>query len=559
MLQAIVDTIGRAQKLIDAGKAAKAESLLRKALKSTPNQPDILHLLGIIALRGGDNRRAVDLYTAALRCRPGHAVYEYNLGLAYLRAGEFEPAAVHLGRAVELQPDLSVAYSDLCLALARCGKNEVAVEAGRVAVSHNPEDPCAHYNLALACDLLKDYEAALSHYEKAAALLPEHPGVQYDLGIAYADRGDADLARACYQKVVQLKPDYPAIYRSLTHVTQYSSPDHEDVRQLRALLAKQGLSDDDRTDIFFALAKIYQDCGLYDEAFDHYRQGNRLQDQKHAFDPGEFSRFITATISFCASSLINAKRLYGNPSRTPVFVVGTPRSGTSLVEQIISSHPDAFGAGELDWFKQAAATLPEMLKTSVGYPGCLHELDKTTIDGLASKYLQYIHLLAAGQSRIVDKMPGNFLYLGLIHILFPAAKIIHCVRESRDACLSMFCNYFPMGVPYSYDLFKLGVYYSQYQRMMAYWRSVLPVGTMAEVHYEVLVNNQESESRRLLAFIGLDWDEACLAFYKTKRRVNTASDLQVSKPIYTSSIGRWKQYRKHLGPLEEGLNFQKNH
>jgi len=451
---------------------------------------------------------------------------------------------------------MACAYSSLCLALTRSGDIETAIASGKEAVALAPNDAAAHNNLAIAYDARGNFAISFKHYLKASRLLPDHPSVQFDLGNAYVSRGDLEAARKCFKKVLQLQPDQLVAYGNLVRITKYNSPEHEDVIQLKTFLDQAQLSDDQRTTILFSLGKIYQDCGLYDEAFSYFERGNRLQDKKHQFDPAKPTHAASLLINNCTSDLFNQKRMIGNPTKTPVFIVGTPRSGTTLTEQILSSHPDVFGAGELHWFPETASGLQEYLKAAMPYPQCLSNLTESSINELALKYSKYTHSLANGERRIVDKMPGNFLHLGFIHILFPNARIIHCRREPRDTCISMFCHQFPSGVPYSYDLYKLGAFYSQYERTMEHWRKVLPGDTMIEIDYENLVNNQEVESRRLLDFLGLEWNDDCLEFYKQRRSVNTASDTQVTKPLYSSSIGRWKHYQKHLRPLEEGFRYR---
>jgi hypothetical protein len=344
----------------------------------------------------------------------------------------------------------------------------------------------------------------------------------------------------------------------MVNSTRYSTTDHEDLHQLKALEKQKHLTDEGRTSVFFSLAKIYQDCKLHDEAFCYFERGNALQAKKYPFSTDKFTDYVSSIIKFHTEELFAEKRHFGNPSTSPVLIVGTPRSGTTLVEQILSSHHDVFGAGELEWVGIAARSIPGYLKTDTPYPECTQELSKSNIHELAGKYHRYLHSLAGKESRITDKLPNNFIHLGLIHILFPNARIIHCRREPRDACTSMFCQYFPHGHAISHDLFKLGVFYKQYLRLMTHWRAVLPANTMIEVDYEELVTNQEAQSRRLVEFIGLEWDEACLDFYKKKRLVYTASSKQVTKPIYTSSIGRWKRYEKHLQPLEDGFHYSDN-
>lgn len=558
MAHTILTELEEVQNLIVSGRLNKAAALCKKILNKNPRQPDALHLTGFIALRSQHYARAIRAYEKAVAIKPNDPVYHYNLGVAHLRAGQPPSAVDHLQKTVVLQPDMACAYSDLCLALTRSGAIEAAVASGENAVKLAPDDAAAHENLAIAYAKRRDFDASFQHHLIASRLLPDHPGVQFNLGNKHVSRGNLEAAGECFKKVLRLKPDELVAYGNLVRITKYHSPEHEDATRLKAFLDQAWLSDDQRTTALFALGKIYQDCGLYEEAFSYFERGNRLQDAKYQFDPWMLAQAAFLLIENCTTDLFDQKCRVGNPTEMPVFIIGTPRSGTTLTEQILSSHPDVFGAGELQLVPRITDELQEYLRVPMPYPQCLTELTENSIDTLASEYLKQVRLLADGERRIIDKLPGNFLHLGLIHILFPNAKIIHCRREPRDTCISMFCQYFPSGVPYSYDLYKLGVFYSQYERTMEHWRKVLPGDTLIEIEYEKLVDNQESESRRLLDFLGLDWHDGCLEFYKQRRSVNTASDTQVIQPLYSSSIGRWKHYRRHLQPLEDGFRYRKD-
>lgn len=553
MTSALIAAIQKAQKLIHAGKLTSAESVCRKILLKKPNQPDVLHLLGLIALRNGQYDLTQECYAKALKIRPDNSSYHYNLGLAYIHTEQYKLAVERLTRATELEPGLEGVYSDLCLALVHESNFEAAIEAGKKAVTQAPDNAYAHFHLALAYHGWKDFESSFKHLVNASQLSPDHPALLLELGNVYVGRNELESGRQCFLRVLQRAPEHVLALTSFVNITSYSTTDHKDVRRLKELEVQNRLTDKQRIAVYFSLAKIYQDCESYDRAFAYFERGNRLQAKLYPFSSDEFTDYVSSMIEFQTEELLAEKRLMGNPSNSPVIIVGTPRSGTTLVEQILSSHPDVFGAGELTWIGLAADALPAYLKTSAPYPECTQALAKSNINELAEKYLRYLHTLAGNESRITDKMPGNFLNLGLIHILFPNARIIHCRREPRDACTSMFCQYFPAGHKISHDMFKLGVFYQQYQRMMAHWRAVLPEDILIEIDYEDMVYNQEAVSRRLVEFIGVEWNDACLEFYKKKRRVFTASAMQVTQPIYSRSIGRWKRFEKHLQPLEDGL------
>ncbi|HHJ16545.1 MAG TPA: sulfotransferase, partial [Gammaproteobacteria bacterium] len=314
-----------------------------------------------------------------------------------------------------------------------------------------------------------------------------------------------------------------------------------------------GLSVTGRKNLHFCLGNLYDRSGDYDKAFEHYRTGNDLR--KVDWDPRANSAQVDAIIrAFSREYLVTAPEA-GTRSEKPVFVLGMPRSGTSLVEQILASHPAVHGAGELTDLPQLVQQLPALLPTPAPYPGCAPLLNQKALDTLAGRYLERLDALAPDALRVVDKMPGNFSFLGLIELLFPDARVIHCVRDPVDTCLSCYFQDFSGSQFYSYDLGHLGAFYRDYARLMAHWKQVLRI-PMLEVAYEELVADQEAVSRRMIEFCGLDWDERCLQFHENRRFVATSSYDQVRRPIYSSSVDRGRHYRPHLAPLIDALRAE---
>ena len=551
----IARQVEHVQQLINTGALVQAARLCH-SLSSSGRAPlnVVQHLLGVIALRQGKFQDALNIYSRLLTLTSDKPEYLYNCGVAALGLGDNQRAVECLCRVVQLMPRHAVAWSDLCLAQVRDGSNpEAAVASGRQAVSLKPESAAAHYNLALALQVWRDLNAALQHFLEADSLLPGHLNIDFDLGNVYIGLGETAKAAERFRSVISRFPREVGAYVNLTRITRYESPDHRDARQLRQFLGEDWLTPDQRASACFALGKIYQDCEQYDQAFEYYLQGNRIRDEMFAFDPEVFTASIESIKRYYTRKLITEKSSYGMKTNTPVFIVGTPRSGTTLVDQIISSHTDVYGAGELNWVFMAVNALPGFMASRDGYPACVGQLTQEHCSYLASKYMDYISRLSGSESRVTDKMPGNFLHVGLIHILFLDARIIHCSREPLDACVSMFTNNFTNGVVYSYNLKKLGCYYRAYLSLMEHWRVVLSDHAIIEVGYEELVKDHEKTSRRLIASLGLDWHGDCLKFYQHKRCVLTTSDLQVRKPVYRSSVGRWRHYARHLGPLREAL------
>jgi hypothetical protein len=358
-----------------------------------------------------------------------------------------------------------------------------------------------------------------------------------------------------YREALRHDPNCVAALAAVTIHSLYPLGDSE-VHRIRTLLARPGLPPTDAPRLHFGLGVRADRTGAHDEAFDHFNRANALrrrllQVAGTAHDAEEHHAWIEQIITTCDAAYFRHVAGLGRRTERPVFIVGMPRSGTSLVEQILASHPDVFGAGELRDIDLLAKKLPARWGGREAYPVCLRNLDAATTSFLADKYLERLARLNGPAIRVTDKMPMNFLNLGLIAALFPRARVIHCVRDPLDVCLSCYFQDF-VGVNFSCDLGDLASYYRDYERLMAHWRSVLPL-PLLEVVYEELVEDQEAVSRRLVSFCGLNWDDRCLAFHQNRRLVHTASLVQVRQPIYKGSVGRWRHYAAHLRPLLEAL------
>ncbi len=309
--------------------------------------------------------------------------------------------------------------------------------------------------------------------------------------------------------------------------------------------------------LHFALGKCYDDSGDYDKAFPHFMAGCKMKRAKLTYDPANAERQFAGLMEIFDQAAIDRLRGSGDPpgdpSGVPVFVLGMPRSGTTLTEQIIASHPDVYGAGELHDLLRIAERNIGGATTPVSFPDNLRALDRQTLTAWGAEYVAGLKQRAPDAKRITDKMPANFFAVGLIHLMLPNAKIIHVNRNPVDTCLSCFTRLFNRKQEHTYDLAELGQYYVHYARLMDHWRKVLPAGAFLDVQYEDIVADQEAQARRLIAYCGLEWNDACLDFHNTKRSIRTASVTQVRQPIYTSSVERWRHYEKFLGPLLDAL------
>jgi Flp pilus assembly protein TadD len=412
----------------------------------------------------------------------------------------------------------------------------------------------AHFNLGLVLRERGMSEAAITHYNKAIALAPEDPAIHSNLGRILSELGRLTEARTAFEKAVALSPRCGAHYLNLVYCDGVAADDPH-VAAMETLVQDQGsLGEQDRIDLDFALGKAYADIGQHARSFEYLLRGNARKRKLLIYDEatalGELDRIARV---FDAKRVRKGRRL-GNPSYRPVFIVGMPRSGTSLIEQILASHPNVFGAGELVAFQNVVARLQRGENGALPFPELVLNLPSHRFREIGQNYLEIVAPLAPAAARITDKLPGNFRFAGLIHLVLPNARIIHVQRNPIDTCLSCFSIQFTAGgSEYSYDLGELGRCYHAYAALMAHWRNVLPSGVMIDVQYEELVDNPRREAQRMLAHCGLEWDERCLSFAGTARSVRTASAAQVRRPIYQSSVGRWRPDTALLQPLLDGL------
>ncbi len=399
-------------------------------------------------------------------------------------------------------------------------------------------------------------DEARAAYHKALELKPDYIKACLNLGVALLVQGRLDEAVASLRQAKAIDPDYVEAYYNLA-LSQRGEIDNGSMRHLEAILARNRLSADEKLKLHFTLAKAFEEKGDADAAFAHYRRGNEVRRVAFAgdgvrFDAEAQDRLVACTGAVFTDQFFASHQSFGIASEAPVFVVGMPRSGTTLVEQIAASHPRVHGAGERWEMMVASHNLADALGTQAPYPESAAELDSGTAARLGEAYLGRLREVAGDAERVIDKLPFNYLLLGLIAVLLPRARVIHCRREARDLCLSCYFENFANPFPWPTDLYDIGRYHRAYERMMAHWRSVLP-RAMLEVDYEDLVADQEGQSRRIIDFLGLRWDPRCLDFHRTQRQVNTASSWQVRRPIYATSVGRWRAYERMLEPLEAGL------
>jgi tetratricopeptide (TPR) repeat protein len=432
------------------------------------------------------------------------------------------------------------------------GRTSAAVQACRKALEHNPQFADAYSNLGLALRQRGDVPGAVEAYRRAIEIDPDFAEAHNNLGVAYMDLGDTQLALDTYEKALELDPDLGEGLLNFSRARRFNNDDGAQIESMEALLDRGHLSDDASSNLHFALGKIHDDCGSYARAFDHFQAANRYMRKHVRFDATRFRDWVSRVQRVFDPDFFRRWHGLGDACERPVFIVGMSRSGTTLVEQILASHPLVHGGDELTRIPEIVQDLEAKLGKPPDYPDCIAEIDAPALERAARDYVEYIDSLDNEAPRITDKLPGNFFHLGLISVMLPRARVIHCRRDPMDVCLSNYMQKFAEGHYFSYDLSDIAAYYQEYERIMAYWREVLPMDVY-EVQYEDLVDDQESISRELVAYCGLDWDARCLRFHETRRSVRTASNWQVRQPLYTGAKRRWKNYEPFLGELISAL------
>jgi tetratricopeptide (TPR) repeat protein len=535
----------------ERGDHGKALDLYRQAAAASPNYLEPLNNLGALLLEEDRTPEAEEVLRKALRLNPNYPESICNLGGVHLSREEHEQALEHYRRALALRPIYIEAQMGLAKTLQALENLTDAELAAIRAIQFDESNAKAHALLAGIHTELSKPEQAEAEYARALSLKPDSNEALLGLGHLCTENGQLERARELFLRALQLKPDNTA---ARIHLVQNDKVTADD-GNFAALLAEEkkmsDFSDERRLSLHFALGKCFDDIKDYDKAFPHYLAGCKLKREKFDYDPDAAAKQFIELQKIFSKDFIDSLRGSGDSSAMPIFVLGMPRSGTTLTEQIIASHPVVFGAGELPDLLRIAhrKTHPD----TTTFPDNLRYLDAKTLRAWGTEYLAAVQQRAPGAQRITDKMPANFFAVPLIHLMLPNAKIIHVNRNPVDTCLSCFTRLFHRKQEHTYDLAELGRYYADYARLMDHWRKVLPTGAFYDVQYEDIVADQAGEARKLLAWCGLEWDDACLDFHKTKRQVRTASVTQVRQPIYTSSVERWRKYEQHLGPLLDEL------
>ena len=568
---------------LSRGRANHAIQLIEKAIAVAPGFAAAHSNLGNAYRAAGRPADAIKSYQRAIALDPDLAEAHNNLAQIMSDLGQHAQALVSGQQAVALAPALPEAHRIIASASRQLGDIEGAAQAYRRALLLRPGDlgtlnefgdflaenrlfdeaiSCHRRALALHPDDIAsllalggtqrragDIPGSVASFRHVVEIDPTHAEAWNGLGNGLRAMGQFEEARNCFNRAVVIDPTLADAYRGLSLIRRQNA-DPVEIEHLNAILADPATTAIDRVAAGFALGKSFDDAGRCDDAFAAYSAANALYRQMldadgRAFNVAAFTTIIDRVIARFDARFFEDHAGWGDPSDLPVFVIGMPRSGTSLIEQIAASHPSVHGAGERSDVGRIESTLDRSGNAN---------WDRAEADALAGAHVARLRGIGGQAVRVIDKMPDNILKLGLIGTLFPGARVIVCTRDPRDTCLSCFFQFFPNGNAFSYDLAQTGQRHVQIDRLMAHWRKVLPL-RMIEANYEATVHDLEGQSRTIIDFLGLPWDPACLDFHRTDRVVQTASAWQVRQPLYDRAVGRWRLYQAHLAPLDAALGI----
>ncbi|MDR3506973.1 MAG: sulfotransferase [Caulobacteraceae bacterium] len=535
-----------------AGQTKAADDAYARQIQASVNDPVLMEAAQALV----DGRLAVTerLLRAHLNDNPTDVAAIRMLAEVGGRLGRYEDAEALLARCLELAPSFSPARYNYAIVLNRLNKQTEALAEIEPLLQQEPRNPGYRNLRAAILSQIGEYAGAIDDYASVLKDFPDQPKIWMSYGHLMKTVGRQAESIAAYRKSIDLAPALGEAYWSLANLKTVSF-EASDMEAMRAQLARQDITNEDRFHLHFALGKALEDAGLYADSFEHYRQGNALRREAAPYDADLTHENVQRTIATFTSDFVASRAGSGCPAPDPIFVVGLPRSGSTLVEQILSSHSAVEGTMELPDIIAIAKRLGgrRAVGDSSAYPECLGELGADDLAELGEEFLARTRVQRKlGRPFFIDKMPNNFMHVGMIHLVLPNAKIIDARRRPMACCFSGFKQHFARGQLFTYDLDDIGRYYADYVALMSHFDAVLP-GRVHRVIYEQMVADPEAEVRRLLAYCGLPFEEQCLRFYESGRAVRTASSEQVRRPIFTDGVDQWRNFEPFLGALEAAL------
>jgi tetratricopeptide (TPR) repeat protein len=530
----------RGMQLIESGRSVEAAITLRKAVQLNPGSGLSHHALGVALLRAGQPDAAEISLRQAVALDRTLANAHLDLGIVLDTQGRDAEALQAYGRAVALSPRLSDAHRRIGELWQARGQMERAIESYHRAASAARDTSAGRLLRAKAVVLEGKVREAEQILRKLVALDRTNTKAENALADVLITQGQFAEGIRHYERSLVIDPRQVSPLLGIARVMEFTDADRPRLAAMQAAVGQAGLTDKERMLLHFALGKASHDLGDYAGAMRHFDAANDIRSRAVRFDRDAFAARVDGIIRRFTSKFFTERAALVTADETPLLIVGMPRSGTTLVEQIVSSHPAVAAGEELVFW----TSLDPALETAHAA-----EFTPESARALAAAYLDVLHRISRTASRVTDKMPFNFLQLGLIHVALPNARIIHCRRDPIDICLSIYSVDFDSRIAFAASRSDLAFYYRQYARLMDHWRAVLPADRFIEVQYERLIEDRATETRRLIAFAGLDWDDACLLPEKNERAVRTASVWQVRRPVYASSVERWRRYEPWLGEL----------
>ena len=566
----------------------KAAEHYRRALEIDPNYAEAHNNMGNAHRALGDTDAALSEYERAIELRENYAEAYNNMGTALRDQQKLEEAEYSYQRAIQIRPNYVEASNNLatllvqqkrydealrvlgdvlkiqpknvqtlvCVARAQLmrGAHEIAERAVRLALDEEPESVEALTVLGQIFHELDRYDESLATFEKALEHKPDNIEALNFYGITLKSLGRMADARKSFAKALELQPSAVGAYSNIVDLEDFSEDDTLFKAMLDILEKAKDPKEERYMALHFALGKAYEDMKNYPKSLEHFSIGAKLKRTLLKYDESEIFEFFDSIRDVFSAEYFKNRPFEGVSSSLPLFIVGMPRSGSTLTEQIISSHPDVYGAGEIKVLAGCLSQLRQKFPNLPRYPRMVQAMKPQHFSAIASGYLKELSAMSSTAVHITDKLLTNYYFVGLINTLFPNAKIIHTMRNPVDTCLSAYSKLFKDDMPHSYDLTELGRYYKKYEQLMEHWRQVLPKGVMLDVQYEDVVADTEAHARKIIEFCGLPWNDACLNFHTSDRPVKTASVSQVRKPIYGSSVNRRERYGDALKPLIDALN-----
>ena len=538
--------VNYAVKLLTNGQIHEALKIVEALIKKSPNVPLLYNIRGVCYHTIRELGNAIDDFSQATILKSDYAEAYCNLGVTYQEKGDLVSAVNAYKNAIDNDNNYPTAHNNLGKIFLASGEIDSSIEHLECAITLKSDFADAHNNLGSAFLRINKLNDAIKSYKKAIALKPDFAVANNNLGIAYLRTGDPKLASKFFENAITITPGYATAHHNLSGVKVYKEKDKQ-VSLIESLLIENNLSQKERIYLNFALAKAYEDLGNHEELFKHLNEGNRIRKKEMSNSIADSEEHNELIKLFFNSNNIKLTYRDSLPIR-PIFIVGMPRSGTSLVEQIISSHHEVYGAGEVNNFHNIIMPIIEKHAVNENY-----NLKNDEFALIRKQYSNSLERFYANEKVITDKWILNFKTIGFILSAFPESKIVHLKRDARATCWSIYKHYFSdEGNRWAYDYQDLARFYKSYVGLMDYWHNLFP-GKIYDISYEDLTSDQEKETRNLLRYCDLDWDENCLNFYTNTRAVKTASAVQVRNKMYQGSSDVWRQYSEHLKPLLDAL------